>query len=509
MLNNTISVSPPQKGEASDSRLAERKSLGATSKSSYKSDFEQTLTKELDQRKEDLAKKKEALPKKVELKAERHDGKKVSEKRKERDEREENESLGGTKKKVTNNDDKMISMLMASNESKVEIPDSKIENLAEIEVDIADKTKGADAKDALAQMLQKMEAQATASELNLEGIENAEATELDAAALKALLAKEAAQLQTEEQMAQMTQAEQADFNAQLEAEVGFKSEQSAGHQDLLAKLKSFEVEKAQLTDKASDFEKNVLNRLQNEQSFKINELSMSAKSQGGDSATQQDSEQLKDLKPHLLDTNQLHQAAGQSHAEFKNLVGATSASQNLSVAKLEENREANVSEIMNQAQYLVKKGGGEVNVKMNPEGLGNVHLKVIMQDGKLNVEMQTQNKDVKKLIEDSITDLKSGLAAHRISLDNVKIDTVNATNADNNTQFQSNLNHGGSEGRNRELWNDAQGNSNNQSHRKSSSSESSGLASAANRSSSVRSAQAAQAIRTYGGTKGATVNRVA
>ncbi len=91
---------------------------------------------------------------------------------------------------------------------------------------------------------------------------------------------------------------------------------------------------------------------------------------------------------------------------------------------------ANLKEILNQAQYLVTKGGGEVSVKMTPEGMGEVQLKVMMENGKMSVEMNTQDKNVQKLIQDSLSDLKSSLAAHQISVEHVtlnnKINTVYA-----------------------------------------------------------------------------------
>jgi preprotein translocase subunit SecD len=140
--------------------------------------------------------------------------------------------------------------------------------------------------------------------------------------------------------------------------------------------------------------------------------------------------------------------------------------------------------------------------------MGEVNLKVQLLDGKLNIEMQTQDKHVKKLIEDSLSDLKSGLAAHRLSLEHVKIDTVNATNTDNSAQMQSNQNQGGSEQGNREFWKDMQGQMNQQSSQRNFSQSFSDSSRSVSSVSTPRANQA-QAARTYGGTKGATINRVA
>lgn len=87
--------------------------------------------------------------------------------------------------------------------------------------------------------------------------------------------------------------------------------------------------------------------------------------------------------------------------------------------------------VFNQAQYLVKKGGGEVSVEMTPDGLGKVHLRMMVENGNVQLELSTQNQSTKKLIEEHISDLKSSLAAHQMNVEHVKINTVVETNTDN------------------------------------------------------------------------------
>ena len=130
MFEKMIGVSPPHKGEAQDSKLALSKELRGASKSDYKKEFEKALQKTLDSKKENAASKKEAGPKENEIRAEAKEKTAQAEK---------NKSLGGTKKKVTEDDEKIVSNLMASVESKVETPDLKKKELAEIEIDIPEK----------------------------------------------------------------------------------------------------------------------------------------------------------------------------------------------------------------------------------------------------------------------------------------------------------------------------------------------------------------------------------
>jgi flagellar hook-length control protein FliK len=443
MLENRLGVSPPQVGKTQDSKVTNVKDFqeNAESKSAYKADFENALKEKLQKQRSDLEKKKEL------------------ERRELRAEQKAKKSSGGTKKKMTDVDDKMVSNSMASKENVVETPDSKKTELATIKVNTEKSSEIKEVSD-LAQSIEAQQAQ----EMKL-------------------------------------------LESELAAASGFEpnAEAVGSQQDLMNKIKQFEPEQKLNESATQAFEKNVLEQLQKDSSFNSSQFAQSDSNQ--DSGLEQ--KDKSDLKSDIL-SNELHQAAGQTHSSFKSHIQAASET-NLAAQmtdKLESNREANMNEIMSKAQYLVQKGGGEVTVKMSPEGMGEVSLKVQLLDGKLNVEMQTQDKHIKKLIEDSLSDLKSGLAAHRLSLEHVKIDTVNATNTDNSAQMQSNQQQGGSEQGAREFWQDMQGQMNQQSSQKNYSQSFADSSRASSVVSTPRATQA-QAARTYGGTKGATINRVA
>lgn len=82
----------------------------------------------------------------------------------------------------------------------------------------------------------------------------------------------------------------------------------------------------------------------------------------------------------------------------------------------------NVKEIISQAQFLAKKGGGEMKVKLNPEGMGELNLKVKIVNGQVNVEMVTSSDSAKKILEKGLGELKESLASHQLHLDSIKID---------------------------------------------------------------------------------------
>jgi len=103
---------------------------------------------------------------------------------------------------------------------------------------------------------------------------------------------------------------------------------------------------------------------------------------------------------------------------------------------------ANIQQVMNQANYMIKKGGGEAIVKLNPEGLGQVHLKVAVQDGKVNVMMNADSKEAKNIIESSLHDLKHSLSAKNLSLDSIKVNvgsSMSSSTENNNSNSQKNM----------------------------------------------------------------------
>lgn len=135
--------------------------------------------------------------------------------------------------------------------------------------------------------------------------------------------------------------------------------------------------------------------------------------------------------------------------DFSSTLGLTQAVDVKSEMKhgvMGPDRQANVDKLADQAQMIVYKGGGEAIVKLNPEGLGEVRLKVMVQDGKVSLEMATETKEAKKLIESSLGDLKNSLASHKLSIDQVRVDVGNQTQSDSQSQknmdARSDLNQG-------------------------------------------------------------------
>lgn len=83
----------------------------------------------------------------------------------------------------------------------------------------------------------------------------------------------------------------------------------------------------------------------------------------------------------------------------------------------------NVNEVVSQARALLKNGGGEMRIQMNPHGLGEVTMKVQVENGIVNIEMLADTQEAKNLLEKGVSELKSTLASHKLNLENIKVDT--------------------------------------------------------------------------------------
>lgn len=79
-------------------------------------------------------------------------------------------------------------------------------------------------------------------------------------------------------------------------------------------------------------------------------------------------------------------------------------------------------EVVQKADLLIQKGGGEMKMKLAPEGLGELHLKVVLKEGKVDVQMITESQQAKKVLESELQSLKAVLAEGRMDLKDVKVD---------------------------------------------------------------------------------------
>lgn len=114
--------------------------------------------------------------------------------------------------------------------------------------------------------------------------------------------------------------------------------------------------------------------------------------------------------------------AGGGHATKEAHQAAFAAVLKAQGAELAESvKQSNVDNIVSQARTILKDGGGEMQVVLNPEGLGTIDLKVGVDKGQVSVEIITQDNTVKKMFEDSILDIRGALENQNLKVDTLKV----------------------------------------------------------------------------------------
>lgn len=408
MLDKLTRVGPSQTDLLTKNQKTEKKFEDLGDKN-LKSDFKDNLKEQL--KKEKLKEKPKDLKTDKKESQPGENKKKVAKK--------EDHEVDKEKKLDKKIDPTMILMNMVSDESEVKIPDIE-ENLAMIEESKIDLTK-------------KMSDFEIKPDVKSEA--KSEATQWSQTA--------AADLAT----SKVAATDNKEVQTQNENEVSLQSVPNAFQDKVMETLKKDRTGlSTEMSDVKLDQLKEKLAALQKETST----TNFAKQDAGADSKNENqnltDQKSFKDdsIKNELIKTDSKHVGQNEFHSQ---LLGSPaqnserSKSTEAAVSKTDATSETSVKDLLNQAHYLVTQGGGEVTLKMNgAEGMGDVHLKVIMTNGKMNIELNTQDKSVKKLIEESLSDLRSSLASRQISLEHVKINSVNATNTENNSQSLQNSN---------------------------------------------------------------------
>lgn len=91
----------------------------------------------------------------------------------------------------------------------------------------------------------------------------------------------------------------------------------------------------------------------------------------------------------------------------------------------DKDQTVNVRELIKQAQVMLRRGGGEMKIEMSPEGMGQIHLKVAVENGHVNLQMITESDAAKKMLENGLHELKAGLAAHKLHVERAQIEIGN------------------------------------------------------------------------------------
>ncbi len=138
---------------------------------------------------------------------------------------------------------------------------------------------------------------------------------------------------------------------------------------------------------------------------------------------------LGDVDSQAVKTDVAMDDAAVLPSNVSSLTSAQAKTAILNPAEMMMNRQAtsadeqdNVRELIKQAQIMVKRGGGEMKMEMKPEGMGQIQLRVNVENGNVSVQMLTESESAKHLLEKGLSELKTNLAAHELKVQSLTVD---------------------------------------------------------------------------------------
>jgi len=90
---------------------------------------------------------------------------------------------------------------------------------------------------------------------------------------------------------------------------------------------------------------------------------------------------------------------------------------------------ASLAGISSNIRNFSAQGGGEIRVKLHPENLGELHLRIVTDGKQVGLHVQATDDKARKILEESLSDLKESLSKHQLSLGQVDFSVGQAQGA--------------------------------------------------------------------------------
>jgi flagellar hook-length control protein FliK len=90
---------------------------------------------------------------------------------------------------------------------------------------------------------------------------------------------------------------------------------------------------------------------------------------------------------------------------------------------------ASLAGISSNIRNFTAQGGGEMRVKLHPENLGELHLRVVTDGKQVGLQIHASDDKARKILEESLSDLKDSLSKHQLSLGQVEFSVSQAQGA--------------------------------------------------------------------------------
>ena len=85
--------------------------------------------------------------------------------------------------------------------------------------------------------------------------------------------------------------------------------------------------------------------------------------------------------------------------------------------------------LSSEIRNLGANGGGEIRIRLKPENLGELHLRVVTRGNEVGLRIQASDDHAKKIIEESMGYLRESLSSNQLSLARVEVTVAQAASA--------------------------------------------------------------------------------
>lgn len=125
-------------------------------------------------------------------------------------------------------------------------------------------------------------------------------------------------------------------------------------------------------------------------------------------------------------------AVGAHHAQGTTLGAAAASAQNVTghVVKGRMSQDRLSSESLSGLSLGIRKlspqGGGEIRMRLNPEHLGELNIRVRTENGQVGLQIHASDERARKVIEESISHLKDSMAAQQLTLGQIDLSVGNS-----------------------------------------------------------------------------------
>lgn len=157
----------------------------------------------------------------------------------------------------------------------------------------------------------------------------------------------------------------------------------------------------------------------------VNHTSMSAESRQAIPQSSEVSSRGQNTSTHS--SNAIHAGTSTSAAQSRVFMHKLAHAAAPARAQLQQREVAHAA--ASALGIAIKKGGGEVTMRLRPEALGQIRIEVRVRDAKVDASLHAQTDAARELLGDSVPDLRAALEAQGLTVERISVAPAGAPDA--------------------------------------------------------------------------------